>query len=129
MPRRGQPNGPDYVQVRPEKDSVPLIDCGHAWCGREVHSASLEATMVAVLIDDGAREFCSAGCASRWLIRYELRANPPATVTMIDRPRPSTRGRSESHLIREWAREHGIPVAAKGYLSPGLVQRYREANP
>lgn len=71
MPQRGLPNGPRYAQKRPEQDTVPLIDCGHTWCGRPMESTWAP---VVVTVDDEPRGFCSAGCASRWLIRYELRA-------------------------------------------------------
>lgn len=118
MPRRGQPNGPGYVQQRPERDTVPLIDCGHSWCG--TLSPAYDRPAVGLTLSGGqARGFCSPGCASRWLIRYELRNDP----------RPDLPGRTPTMQIREWAREQGLPVASKARIPRAIAEAYAEAHP
>lgn len=134
MPRYGQPGGPAYAQKRPGQDSVALIDCSHSWCSAWAAIGSVIPDPGVVLVqigtDNGVQVFCSPGCASRWLIRYELRTNPlPVHVLLPPRPKAPARGQSESSLIRTWAREQGFAVAGKGYLAKELVAAYREAHP
>lgn len=123
MPRRGQPNGPDYVQQRPAQNSVPLIDCGQSWCGSEAAHGALDGTDVAVIVKGSARMFCTPGCASRWLIRYELTGSRPAGWS--DQVRPLRPAPGDA---RAWARSVGLPVSDKARVPQAIYDAYAEAH-
>lgn len=130
---------PPKAPKRPDRDSVPLIECEHTWCGGQVRQGSLEDVEVGVLVGDTARKFCSPGCASRWLIRFELRRSDAPQPMPAARPTPTKpaarvtrQGTPASEAttgeIRAWARARGMRVADRARLSRAVIDAYAEAH-
>lgn len=64
---------PPKVPKRPDRDSVPLIECEKPWCGEPIGRGRPPIGSVDLATRDRPPlRFCSLGCASRWAIRTEL---------------------------------------------------------